>query len=49
MHDGCPGEFKDGKEIVDKLREMDMAKKFMFDVLKVSCRHCGSIPACGSR
>ena len=43
MHDGCPGQFNNGKEVIDKLREMGLAKQFMFDVLKVICKNCEKI------
>ncbi len=40
MHEGCSGSFEDGKEVVDKVRQMGFASQFMPMPLQITCKEC---------
>ncbi len=40
MHDGCSGNFEDGKQVVDKVRMMGFAQQPTPVPLQVSCGNC---------
>ncbi|MCX8084440.1 MAG: hypothetical protein N3C60_05910 [Calditerrivibrio sp.] len=40
MHQGCSGNFENGKEVVDKLRLMGFNNQFMSSPFEVECE-CG--------
>ena len=40
MHDGCSGQFEDGKQVVDKVRAMGFAKQPVMVAFDVKCENC---------
>jgi hypothetical protein len=40
MHDGCSGSFKNGQDVVDKIRQMGFADQYMPLPLEIKCE-CG--------
>jgi len=41
MHDGCAGSFENGKQVVDKVRQMGFAEQPMPMPLDIHCVECG--------
>lgn len=41
MHDGCSGSFKNGQDVVDKVRQMGFADQYMPLPLEIKCEECG--------
>ena len=41
MHDGCAGSFENGKQVVDKVRQMGFAEQPMPMPLEIKCVECG--------
>lgn len=41
MHEGCSGQFENGKQVVDKIRMMGFAKQPMMVPLNIKCEECG--------
>ena len=41
MHDGCSGSFKNGQDVVDKVRQMGFSEQFMPLPLEIKCEECG--------
>ena len=42
MHQGCSGEFADGKQVVDKIRMMGFAPQPLPMAMNIKCGHCGT-------
>lgn len=42
MHEGCSGEFENGKAVVDKVRMMGFAEQYMPVPLTIKCSECGA-------
>jgi Zn finger protein HypA/HybF involved in hydrogenase expression len=40
MHEGCSGTFKNGKEVVDKIRMMGFSNQYMPVPLYIKCVEC---------
>jgi len=43
MHEGCSGNFEDGKQVVNKLRMMGFNTQYMPMSVEIVCKHCGEI------
>lgn len=41
MHDGCSGSFENGKQIVDKVRQMGFSPQPMPMPMDIPCEECG--------
>ena len=42
MHDGCSGNFTDGREVVNKVRAMGFSTGFLPVPMKLKCKECGA-------
>lgn len=43
MHEGCSGTFKNGKEVVNKIRQMGFAKRTLPEAFPIKCVECGNV------
>jgi hypothetical protein len=43
MHEGCSGQFADGKQILEKIRMMGFSGMSVVEPLEISCTGCGSV------
>ena len=41
IHAGCSGSFENGKQVVDKVRQMGFAEQFMPMPMELKCVECG--------
>lgn len=41
MHDGCSGSFENGKQVVDKIRQMGFNEQYMPMPFDIDCVDCG--------
>jgi len=41
MHEGCNSNFKNGQEVVDKVRQMGFAEQYIPMPLEILCKECG--------
>ena len=41
IHEGCMGSFENGKQVVDKVRQMGFAEQFMPMPMEIKCVECG--------
>lgn len=41
MHEGCNSNFKNGQEVVDKVRQMGFSEQYMPMPLEITCKECG--------
>ncbi|MGA1846039.1 hypothetical protein [Deferribacter abyssi] len=40
MHEGCSGNFENGKQVVNKLRMMGFSNQYMPMPMKIKCKNC---------
>ena len=41
MHEGCNSNFKNGQEVVDKVRQMGFSEQYMPMPMDITCEECG--------
>ncbi|WP_028975033.1 hypothetical protein [Spirochaeta cellobiosiphila] len=41
MHEGCTGQFKEGSQVIDKIRMMGFSDQNLPIPLVLECSHCG--------